>query len=132
MRIKSVTIVALGWFVSVLPLLAHHSVAAKYDNSTTITIKGVITKIEWINPHAHFWVNARNNDGTVSDWEMELPAPNALMKAGRGQFIKQGDEVSVSLWRAKDGSRLAHTLTLTLPDGEILNFPREWMPINSK
>ena len=120
--------------VAVLPILAHHSVPATFDINTTITIQGVVTKTEWTNPHARFWVDARNAEGSVSNWELELPAPNALMKENvRRDFIKQGDQVTVNLWRAKDGSNFAHTLTLTFPDGRVMSFPRDWgMPANPK
>ena len=79
-------------------------------------------------------MDAKNDDGTVSNWEMELPPPNALKRqeGGKLDFIKQGDQVTVSLWQAKDGSRLAHALMLTLPDGRVMAFPRGWgMPTNS-
>jgi len=116
---------------AVMPMLAHHSVPGTFDINTTITIQGVVTKTEWMNPHARFWVDARNGDS----WELELPPPNALKRANGGSldFLKQGDQVTVNLWRAKDGSRLAHALTLTLPDGRVLEFPRGWgMPADSK
>ena len=124
----------LGLAVSVMPGLAHHSVPAQYDVDREISIRGVVTRIEWMNPHARFWVDAKNDDGTVSNWEMELPPPNALRRERGGRdFVKQGDQVGVNLWRAKDGSRLAHALTLTTPDGRVMNFPRNWgMPANSK
>lgn len=130
MRVNPVVLISgLGLAAFVMPLLAHHSVPGQYDTSQTITIQGVITKIEWMNPHAHFWVDANNVDGTVSEWEMELPPPNALKYEGvKRDFIKSGDSVTASLWQAKDGSRLAHCLTLTLPDGQVLNFPKNWGP----
>jgi hypothetical protein len=130
MNVKLAVLVSgLGLAASVMPLLAHHSVPAEYDVSKTITIQGVVTKIEWMNPHAHFWVEVKNDDGTVSDWEMELPSPNALVNENlKRDFIKQGDRVSADLWPDKRGFRLAHTLTLTLPDGRVLNFPRDWTP----
>ena len=131
----AVTVFGLGLVASGVPLQAHHSVAGNFDIGTTITIKGVITKTEWMNPHARFWVDAKNDDGTVSTWEMELPPPNALKRqeGGKLDFIKQGDQVIVSFWQAKDRSKLAHALTLTVPDGRVLNFPRDWgMPANSK
>jgi len=135
MRIRlAITVLGLGLVASVVPLRAHHSVAANFNTGTTITIKGVVTKTEWMNPHARFWVDAKNDDGTVSNWEMELPPPNALKRqeGGKLDFIKQGDQVTVSLWQAKDGSRLAHALMLTLPDGRVMAFPRGWgMPTNS-
>ena len=137
MRIRmAVTVLGLGLVASVVPLLAHHSVPAEYDVSKTMTIRGVVTQTEWMNPHVRLWVDAKNDDGTVSTWEMELPPPNALKReeGGKLDFVKPGDQVIVTLWRAKDGSRVAHTLSLTAPDGRVMNFPRgaDWgMPINS-
>jgi hypothetical protein len=123
----AVTIFGLGLVASVVPLPAHHSVAAIFNTGTTITVKGIVTKLEWTNPHARFWVDAKNDDGTVSNWELELPAPNALMRESlRRDFLRQGDQVTVNLWQAKDGSRLAHALTLNVPDGRVLTFPRDW------
>jgi hypothetical protein len=129
MRLKlAVAISGFGLAASVMPMSAHHSVPAEYDVSNTITIQGVVTKIEWTNPHARLWVDAKNADGTVSNWELELPAPNALRKENviNMDFVKQGDQVTVNLWRAKDGSRLAHCLTLTVPDGRVMTFPRDF------
>ena len=130
----AVAILGLGLAASVTPLRAHHSVPAQYDIDREIAIQGVVTRVEWLNPHARFWVDARNDDGTVSNWEMELPPPNALKRErGNLAFIKQGDQVTVNLWRAKNGSRLAHALTLTVPNGEVMRFPRNWgMPAASK
>jgi Family of unknown function (DUF6152) len=121
-------IAAVLAFASVLA--AHHSVPAVYDISKTITIRGVVTKTEWMNPHARFWVDAKNDDGTVSTWEMELPGIIALVRAQvTRDFIRQGDQVTVVIFQAKDGSRLAHALALTLPDGRVMNFPRNWGPM---
>jgi hypothetical protein len=132
MRIRwAAAVLGLGYMTSVTLLQAHHSVGAKYDTATTITIKGVVIKTEWTNPHTRFWLDARHDDGTVSTWEIELPPPNALIRAGleKGKFIEQGDDISVSLWRAKDGSMLAHALTITVPGGRVMSFPRgEWGP----
>jgi uncharacterized protein DUF6152 len=122
-RIFSVT-VALGLAASVMSVAAHHSVPATFDISKEITIRGVITKIEWTNPHTRFWVDARNDDGTVSNWELELPPPNALKRTLGLDFIKLGDQLTVVLWRAKDGSRLANALDVVFPDGRSFNFGR--------
>lgn len=119
-----VAVLALGFVASVRPALAHHSVSAEYDIATEIAMYGVVTRIEWMNPHARLWMDATNDDGTVSAWELELPPPNALKRmAGNLDFIRQGDRVGVNLWRAKDGSRLAHTLSLTTPAGRVMKFP---------
>jgi Family of unknown function (DUF6152) len=130
MNVKRFAVISgLGMAALVMPLLAHHSVPGEYDTSKTIKIQGVVTGIAWMNPHANFWVQARNADGTSSEWKMELPPPNALKRESiTKDFIKQGDPVTVDLWQAKDGSLLAHTLTVTLPDGRVLNFPRNWGP----
>ena len=131
----AIALFGLGLAVSVMPGLAHHSVPAQFDVDREIAIRGVVTRIEWTNPHARLWVDARNDDGSVSGWEMELPPPSALKRQlGSQDFVKQGDQVSLNLWPAKDGSRVAHTLALTTPDGRVMNFPRNgnWMPGLSK
>ncbi len=120
----AVAIFVLTFAASVMPVAAHHSVPGTFDISKEITIRGPVTRIEWANPHARFWVDARNDDGTISNWELELPPPNAVKRSFGLDFIKAGDQVSVDLWRAKDGSRLANTLTLTVPDGRVFNFSR--------
>ena len=123
-------VLGLGLTASLTPLLAHHSVAAQFDISKTITIQGAVTKTEWLNPHARVWVDAKNDDGTVSNWEIELGPPNSLMREGfTKDFVKQGDQITASVWRAKDGSKLANALTLTLPDGRILKLA-QWMVAN--
>ena len=114
-----------------VPLLAHHSVAAKFDKSVTLSLRGVVSRIEWMNPHARFWLDTTEDNGPTT-WEFELPAPNALARnQGRQRdFIKVGDQLTVMLWRAKDGSRVAHALSLTLPSGQTIELPRgEWGPI---
>src|SRR6476661_5839948 len=93
MKIKlAVAISALALAAYIMPMLAHHSVESEYDVSKIVTIQGVVTKIEWTNPHARVFVDAKNTDGTVSNWEMELPAPNALKLRNVGfDFVKLGD-----------------------------------------
>ena len=120
----AVAIFVLAFAASVMPVAAHHSVPGTFDVSTEVTVRGEVTRIEWTNPHARFWVDARKDDGTVSNWELELPPPNALKRNLGLDFIKPGDQVTVDLWRANDGSRLANTLTLTVPDGRVFNFSR--------
>lgn len=117
----------------VLPVAAHHSVAQTFDTSKEITIQGVVTRIEWKNPHTLFWLDVRNDDGTVSSWEVELAPPNALRRNRGTDFIKTGDQITVVLWRAKDGSRVANPLSLTFTDGRVINFSRDtsigWQPL---
>jgi uncharacterized protein DUF6152 len=123
-------VLGLGLTASLTPLLAHHSVAAQYDMNKTMTIQGTVTKSEFSNPHARVWVDVKNDDGTISNWEVELGSPNGMMREGfTRDFVKQGDPITASVWRAKDGSRLANALALTLPDGRILKIG-QWMVAN--
>jgi hypothetical protein len=114
-----------------MPLLAHHSVPAEFDMNASVTIQGTIARVEFMNPHVRLWMDVKNADGTVSDWELELPPPNTLkrmrQKPGKPnrtstELFKPGDALSVSLWRAKDGSLVGHALSIILPNAEVLSF----------
>jgi hypothetical protein len=119
----ALAVVAVG--LAVLPVMAHHSVEAQYDMEKVVTIQGAVLKLVWVNPHALIWVDTSNGASPVSSWEMELPPPNALkIRNVNADFVKEGDQVTVTLWRAKDGSRLGHALTLTTPTGQVLDFPQ--------
>jgi hypothetical protein len=112
----------LGFGLAVMPMLAHHSVQQQYDSDKIVTIQGVVMKIVWVNPHARFWVNT---DRAISSWEMELPPPTALKLRGVNMdFVREGEQVTVTLWRARDGSRVGHALTLTAADGRVIDIPR--------
>lgn len=130
------TFMGLALAVSVMPLLAHHSVAAEYDMSRAITIQGAVSRVEWMNPHVRLWVETKNGDATVSSWELELPPPNTLkrMRQGLGEAnnaardpFTPGDQISVTLWRAKDGSLSGYALSIGFPDGRVMNLPRGWL-----
>ena len=100
------------------PLLAHHSFDAQYDRNRTVEMKGVVTKVEWMNPHARFYVDVRDEDGRVTNWNMELGSPNGLIRAGWTRTsLKVGDEVTVTVSLARDGSRMANARDVTLADG---------------
>lgn len=116
---------AMGFAASFMPVAAHHSVVDTFDTGREVTIRGVVTKIEWTNPHVRLLVDAGNVDGTVSNWILELPPPNALTRTFGVDFVKVADQVTVVSWRAKDGSRLGSVLDLTLPGGRVINFSRE-------
>ena len=126
MRFKIVAAMfALAFAGSVTPLAAHHSVSATFDISKEITIQGVVSRIEWKNPHTRFWVDVKNSDGAVLSWELELTPPSALKRILALDFLKTGDQVTVILWQAKDGARLGNTLALTAPDGRVFNSSRD-------
>jgi hypothetical protein len=108
--------VSLAIFVT--PLLAHHSFAAEYDEKKPVTLKGVVTKVEWANPHARFYVDVKDAKGNVTNWNLELASPNVLVRSGwKRNSLQVGDAVEVSGSQAKDGSNMANARAVTLPDG---------------
>ena len=110
--------VALCAVAGAVPLLAHHSFAAEYDSSKPIKISGTVTKMEWMNPHARFYVDVKDADGKVTNWNFELGAIPVLLKQGwRRDSLKVGDQVTVEGSRAKDGSASANARNVVLPDG---------------
>jgi hypothetical protein len=107
----------IGMMVAAMPLPAHHSFAAQYDAEKPITLTGKVTKVEWMNPHAKFYIDVDAN-GATTDWELELGSPNALMRQGwTRNSLKSGDVVTVKGFLAKDGSHLANATDIVLSDG---------------
>ncbi len=101
----------------------HHSFAAQYNSDDPVEFDGVITRVEWKNPHAHFYVDVSDPDGTVENWDMELASPNMLVRNGwKRDLLKQGDRIHVTGSRAHDGTNTAATSLITLPDGNQLTF----------
>ena len=110
MTFKSRAALATGFalFGSVTPILAHHSFAAEYDSTKTVTVKGTINKLSWVNPHAYVFVDVKDANGKVTTWAFESLSPNALSRQGWNRnSLKQGEEVTVEGYMAKDGKPLA-------------------------
>jgi len=102
-----------------IPAFAHHSFSAQYDRSKPITLTGPVTKVDWINPHARFFVDVKDATGKAANWEVELAAPAMLMRRGwTKNSLKVGAVVTVNASLAKDGSKLANASTVTLSTGE--------------
>ena len=105
-------------FLATSPMLAHHSFEAEYDSNKAVNLVGTVTKFEWTNPHARFYVDVKDSQGNVENWNLELASPNVLSRQGwRRDSLKIGDQITVNAWAAKDGTRLANAKTVTLADG---------------
>ena len=97
---------------------AHHSFTAEFDITKPIKVTGVVTKVEWMNPHIWFYVDVKNPDGTVTNWGFSGGAPGQLMRRGVSKdAIKVGETVVVEGFRAKDGTHNANGSKVTFQDG---------------
>ena len=107
-----------GVGMMLVPAVAHHSFAAEYDSTKPMSATGEVTKVEWMNPHARFYVDVKDEGGKTTNWEFELGSPNGLMRQGwTRNSLKPGDTISVEGYLAKDGSKLANARTVKLSDG---------------
>ena len=108
-RLRTMAVMAGAFLLTgLLPVMAHHSFQAEYDATKTITVKGTIQKLEWVNPHAYFWVDVKDANGKVTTYAFEALSPNALARQGWNRnSLQKGEEVTVDGYLAKDGKLLA-------------------------
>ena len=112
---------ALGLLLAAVPVMAHHSFAAEFDSNKPIKMTGTVTKIEWMNPHAYFYIDVKDASGKVTNWGLEMGSPNGLMRQGwTRNSMKIGDEVTVEGSAAKDGSNIGNARSVTLSGGQRL------------
>jgi hypothetical protein len=108
----------LAMLFAVMPVSAHHAFAAEFDAKKGVKVSGTITKLEWTNPHAWLYVDVKDESGKVTNWSFELGSPNGLIRQGwRRTSLKEGDQVTVEGFAAKDGSNTANAHNVMLPDG---------------
>ena len=120
-RMLAVLAGAIALIASVVPLSAHHSFAAEFDGTKPVTMTGVVTKVEWMNPHTYFYVDVKDAEtGKVTNWACEMGSPNGLTRQGwTRNTLHVGMVVSMNGTLAKDGSNRANARDV-LVDGKKL------------
>ena len=120
-RKLALMIAGVGLLLAAVPILAHHAFTAEFDAKKPIKLRGVIAKVELINPHSWIHIDVKNSDGTTSRWMIEGGTPNTLLRRGVTKAsIPIGTEILVDGYQSKDGSNKANGRDLTLPDGKKL------------
>jgi hypothetical protein len=120
MSVRSVIALAVGisCVVGAVSTAAHHSFAAEFDANKKVTVTGTVTRIEWMNPHARFYVDVKDESGKVVNWDFELASPNGLMRRGwTRSSLKAGDVVTVVAYGAKNAPYVANASSITMSDG---------------
>ncbi|MBN1238166.1 MAG: hypothetical protein JXB36_06675 [Gammaproteobacteria bacterium] len=117
----SAALAALAAAIFCAPAAAHHSFAAEFDADQPIELTGVVTKVEWMNPHTFFYIDVQNEDGEYEVWALELGSPNGLARRGwKRDSLNIGDVVTVSGARARDGSLKGNARSVVLASGKRL------------
>jgi hypothetical protein len=117
----TLALAALGTVLLSTPAAAHHSFAAEFNADAPIELTGTVTKVEWANPHTFFYIDVSESTGKVDNWALELGSPNGLMRRGwTRNSMKIGDSVTVTGWRAKDGSLKGNARSVTMASGQKL------------
>jgi hypothetical protein len=119
MRTKLAVLLAGLLLACAAPILAHHAVTAEYDSNKPVKITGTVTKIEWTNPHSRIYVDVKQPDGTVVNWNLELAARSALVRQGwTAKSVNVGDQVTVEGIGARTSVAGANARSVTLADGK--------------
>jgi hypothetical protein len=117
-----IAIAVTGLAVFAMPSAAHHSFAAEFDGKKCIFLEGVVTRIEWTNPHVFFFLNVKESDGRIVNWAFQTAGPNMLAHLGwKRDSLKIGDRVKVSAYAAWDGARIASARMVVLADGRKMS-----------
>jgi uncharacterized protein DUF6152 len=120
MRFRVIAVVAIGIGALLGPsrLSAHHSLASQFDESKPLTLQGLITKVEWVNPHVWVHIDVKSESGAVEQWTLETLPPATLRKGGlRSDMLGKGEMVTVLAYRARNDSKMAFLRKITFADG---------------
>ena len=119
---RAVLFAACVFVARMTPALAHHSFLAEYDPDKRLTITGVVTEVDWRNPHTHFYLDVKKADGTLEKWKFEGFPPNMLLRNGwkKDATLQAGMKVTIFGWQARDGSNLVHSRQITFEDGHTI------------
>lgn len=111
-------VAGFGLLLAMTPAWAHHSFAAEYDSKQTITLTGVISKVEWTNPHIYVFLDVKDDSGKVTTWSLEGYPPNTLKRTGFSRdTLKIGDTVTITAYKSRDGSNTGAGREITFSDG---------------
>jgi len=117
----SIAVTSVGLLLAVSPVWAHHAFAAEYDGKKQVHLEGVVTQMEWINPHTWIHIDVTEPDGKVTSWMIEGGSPNILLRRGFNKgSLEKGQKITVDGFMAKDGSNRANGSNITYPDGKKL------------
>ena len=115
MKLHILSLAILSTAMLIIPVMAHHSFSAEYDGKKPVTLKGTVTKVDWMNPHVYFYLDVEDDAGNVANWALEMGPPNGLQRSGwTRNTMKVGDVVVVEGTLAKDGAKQANARSVTL------------------